>query len=214
MSFNKDELNTGDILLFHHENDCKTCYNCVFSCFTGLIEACTESKYSHVAIVIRDPQFTNPPMKGLYVLESSFEDFPDAEDHRYKFGVELEEFDKVIASAAPHETIYWRKLVCVRDALFYEKLAETHKMVYDKPYDIYPKDWIDALFHKKNASNGHVTSRFFCSALVAFVYYQWGFLPYSVEWTLVTPKMLGTESPDAYKLNFDGCVVNKEIQIA
>lgn len=213
MPFDKDQLQTGDILLFHHENDCKTCFNCVFSCFTGLIECCTDSKFSHVAIVVRDPTFTNPPMKGLYVLESSFETFPDAIDHKYKFGVELEDYDKVINSAKSHETIYWRKLKCRRDQNFYHLLKEAHDIVYDKPYDIFPEDWINALFHKQNATDGQVTSRFFCSALVAYIYFYWGFLPDSVEWTLVTPKMLSSESPDNYKLSFKNCKVDKEIQI-
>ena len=213
MPFDKDQLQTGDILLFHHENDCKTCFNCVFSCFTGLIECCTDSKFSHVAIVVRDPTFTNPPMKGLYVLESSFETFPDAIDHKYKFGVELEDYDKVINSAKEHETIYWRKLKCRRDTNFYHLLKEAHDVVYDKPYDIFPEDWINALFHKQHATDGQVTSRFFCSALVAYIYFYWGFLPDSVEWTLVTPKMLSSESPDNYKLSFKNCKVDKEIQI-
>ena len=212
-TWNRDDLQTGDLLLFHHENDCKNCFNAVFSCFTGLIECCTDSKFSHVAIVIRDPTFTDPPMKGLYVLESSFETFRDAVDHKYKFGVELEDYDKVINSAKQHETIYWRKLNCARDANFYNLLNDAYNIVKDKPYDVFPKDWINALIHKKDASDGQVTSRFFCSALVAYVYFYWGFLPDTVEWTLVTPKMLSSEPHDNYKLHFKNCKVSPEIQI-
>ena len=213
MSFSKDDLNTGDILLFHHTEDCKSCYNCVFSCFTGLIECCTKSHFSHAAMVIRDPQFTDPPMKGLYVFESSFEAFRDAEDHKYKFGVELEEYDKVIASAKPHEKIYWRKLRCVRDNKFYETLKEVHTEVHDKPYDFYPIDFINALIHREGGDDAQTTKRFFCSALVAYVYTQWDFLPYTTEWSRVTPKMLGSENNDPYRLVFKNCRVNKEIQI-
>ena len=53
----KNELNTGDILLFHNKLNCKSCYRCIFSCFTGLIMCCTKSKYSHIAIVIKDPTY-------------------------------------------------------------------------------------------------------------------------------------------------------------
>ena len=208
----KDELDTGDILLFHHTNDCKSCYNCVFSCFTGLIECCTKSQFSHAAIIIRDPQFTNPPLKGLYVLESSFESFQDAEDNKYKFGVELEEFDKVIASARPHQTIYWRKLKCNRDRNFYQLLKEAHAEIHNKPYDFYPKDFINALLHKQGGDDGQLTSRFFCSALVAFIYVQWGFLPYSTEWSRVTPKMLSTENQGNYQLFFKNCKVFPEVR--
>lgn len=213
-SFSKDDLNTGDILLFHHTTDCHSCYAGCFSCITGLIECCTHSEYSHAAIVIRDPQFTTPPRKGLFVLESSFESFPDAEDHKYKFGVELEEFDKVIESAKPHERIYWRKLKCKRDRNFYQLLKETHAEIHNKPYDFYPMDFINALFHKHGGDSGQLTSRFFCSALVAFIYVHWGFLPYSTEWSRVTPKMLSTENSGRYQLHFKNCRLDTEDRIA
>lgn len=213
MPISKEDFNTGDILLFHNEGKYNSCYNCFFSCFTGLIQCCTKSQFSHAAMVIRDPQFTDPPLKGLYVLESSFETFPDVEDHKYKLGVELEEFDKVIASAEEHETIYWRKLECNRDAQFYQQLAKAHAVVHNKPYDLFPKDWINALIHKQNASDGHVTSRFFCSALVAYMYCQWNFLPSTVEWSLVTPKMLSSECPNADRVPFQNCVVKKDQQL-
>ena len=213
MDFSKDDLNTGDILLFHDTRKCNSCYNSVFSCFTGLIECCTNSEFSHAAMVIRDPQFTDPPLKGLYILESSFESFPDVEDNKYKFGVELEDFDKVIESAKTHETIYWRKLRCVRDHKFYETLKEVHTEIHDKPYDFYPEDFINALIHKQGGATAQLTSRFFCSALVAYVYTQWGFLPYTTAWSRITPKMLSTENNGTYKLEFKNCQVNKEIQI-
>ncbi len=164
-------------------------------------------------MVIRDPQFTNPPLKGLYVLESSFEAFRDAENHKYKFGVELEEFDKVMASALPHETVYWRKLNCIRNGKFYRTLNEVHEEIHDKPYDIYPMDFINALLHRHGGDTGQLTSRFFCSALVAYIYVRWDFLPFTTEWTRVTPKMLGSESPDSAQLRFKNCKVNPEIPI-
>jgi hypothetical protein len=163
-------------------------------------------------MVVRDPQFTDPPMKGLYVMESSFESFPDAEDHKYKFGVELEDFDKVIESARPHENIYWRKLVCNRDAQFYQTLEDIHKEVHNKPYDIFPQDFIDAWLHRENIPGGQVTSRFFCSALIAYIYVAWGFLPFSTQWTRVTPKMFGSEEQNPYELIFKNCKVNPEIE--
>ena len=215
MSFNVDDLNTGDILLFHHTKNCSSCYNSIFSCVTGLIESCTQSEFSHVAMVVRDPQFTTPPLKGLYVLESSFESFPDAEDHKYKFGVELEDFNKVMASAKEHGIVMWRKLKCNRDKNFYQLLKEAHKEVHDKPYDFYPPDFFNALIHKQGGDSGQITSRFFCSALVAFIYVRLGFLPYSTEWTRVTPKMFSYDIPESepYKLVFKNCRVYPEIEI-
>jgi hypothetical protein len=146
-------------------------------------------------------------------MESSFESFPDAEDHKYKFGVELEEFDKVIASAQPHERIYWRKLRCIRDRNFYQLLKEAHQEVHDKPYDFYPEDFINALLHKEGGDDGQLTSRFFCSALVAFLFVKWGFLPYTTQWSRITPKMFSSKNSgsEPYKLVFKNCKVNPEI---
>ena len=174
---------------------------------------CTKSKYSHTAIVIRDPTFTNPPLKGLYVLESSSERFRDVEDNKYKFGVELEEFDKVINDARQHETVYWRKLNCIRDNQFYEKLAEIHKNIHDKKYDLFPSDWIDAGLHRYKGDNKNRMSNFICSALVAYVYVKLGFLPEGTPWTLVYPKMLGTEKGNRYGLKFINCTLDKEVKI-
>jgi|SaaInlV_165m_DNA_1040744.scaffolds.fasta_scaffold36346_1 cell wall-associated NlpC family hydrolase len=209
------QFQTGDILLFHNISNCKSCYRGVFSCFTDLIMCCSKSKYSHSAIVIRDPQFTNPPLKGLYVLESSYEAFRDAEDHKYKFGVELEEFNKVMNDARQHEEVYWRKLTCVRDKEFYDKLDNIHKNIHNKKYDCFPRDWLDAGLHKYKGNNKHRVSNFICSALVAYAYVEWGFLPNNTPWTLITPKMFGTEKREKneYNLEFKNCFLDKEIRI-
>lgn len=211
MNINKEELNTGDILLFHHVSKYNNCYNCVFSCFTDLIKYCTHSKYSHIGIIVRDPNFSNVQLKGLYVLESSFELFPDAEDHRYKLGVELEDFDKVIKNSGGD--IYIRKLNCERNEDFYKTLDEIHTDVYNKPYDALPRDWVDAVLHKYSGSNAQSTNHFWCSALVAYIYVRWGFLPSYTPWSLVSPKMFGTETDTKYKLEFLNCSLDNEIKI-
>ena len=211
MLFNVDDLNTGDILLFHHTKNCSSCYNSIFSCVTGLIEYYTQSEFSHVAMVVRDPEFTTPPLKGLYVLESSFELFPDVEDHRYKLGVELEDFDKVIKNSGGD--VYIRKLNCERNEDFYKTLDEIHTDVYNKPYDALPRDWVDAVLHKYSGSNAQSTKHFWCSALVAYIYVRWGFLPSYTPWSLVSPKMFGSETDTKYKLEFLNCSLDNEIKI-
>ena len=48
----KKKFKTGDLLLFSHNNSCTSCCNCLFTCFTDLIKYCTNSKYSHAAMII------------------------------------------------------------------------------------------------------------------------------------------------------------------
>ena len=211
MKINKDDLNTGDILLFHHVSNYKNCYNCVFTCFTDLIQSCTQSKFSHIGMIVVDPTFTNPPLKGVYVLESSFETYPDAEDHKYKLGVELEEFDKVIKNA--NQEIYVRKLNCKRDENFYNTLNEVHKVVHNKPYDALPRDWIDAIFHKYSGKNAQSINHFWCSALVCYIYVKWGFLPSYTPWSLVTPKMFSSETDSKNKLDLVNSSLEYEMRI-
>ncbi len=70
---------TGDLLLFK-----ETWW------FSRLIQYFTNSKYSHCGIIIKDPSFTDIPLQGLYLLESTgFLKTKDAEDNVSKFGVQL-----------------------------------------------------------------------------------------------------------------------------
>jgi len=207
----KDQFNTGDILLFHHNNDFTTIERGMFSIFTDLIMYFTGSRYSHTAIIIKDPSFTSPPLKGLYVLESSWEDFPDVEDKEYKLGVELEELDKVLDTYKNGE-VYWRQLKCERNDEFNEKMVETHSVVHNRPYDIIPSDWLKAALHI-NKGDIHKKKTFWCAALVAFAYVQWGFLDKETPWTLVSPKMLGTEVNNKYELEFCKCIIEKEVKL-
>ena len=210
---NKNELNTGDILLFKEQNDFSNCYKAVFSCVTSCIEFLTKSEYAHCAMIIKDPNFPNFKKKGLFIFQSSFETFTDAEDNKYKFGVELEEFDKVISSAKDNEIIYVRKLKCERNKEFYELLAKVHETTYNKPYDFYPKDLIETIIQKKTNTNFQNTNRFICSALLAFTYVKLGFLPSTTQWTIATPKMFGTEKNNTQEFEYTNCNVLPEEQL-
>ena len=209
----KNNLNTGDILLFNEKNNFNNCYNFVFSIITSCIEKLTNSRYAHCAMIIKDPDFKEFSKKGLYIFQSSFEAFPDAEDGKYKFGVEIEEFDKVVNSAKEHGKIYVRKLECIRDKDFKETLSKVHELTYNKPYDFYPKHLIETIIQRKT-NNYQDTNRFICSALLAFTYVKWGFLQSDTQWTVTTPEMFGTEENNEKKLIFtDKCVVEKEEEL-
>ena len=83
-------LKTGDILLFDFEA------GGIFGIFTSLIKYFTKSKFSHVAMVLKDPTFINPSLKGYYVWESSWEDGkPDPQDGKIKLGVQITPFSEI-----------------------------------------------------------------------------------------------------------------------
>ena len=72
------------LYLFHWKPICGDAYNCCITVFGCLIELFTKSKYTHSAMIIRDPPW-RPDLKGLYILESSLEKFTDAEDQSLNY---------------------------------------------------------------------------------------------------------------------------------
>ena len=201
-----DQLETGDLVLFHrYPPRC-----CSIMC---LVELCTASDYSHTAVVVKDPQFTSPPLKGLFILESSaFEKEVDIVDNTYKFGVELVPLAERLRNYEDEGIAYYRKVDTKRDKKFYEKLSNAYHESCNATYDINPLDWIEAKL-RCFCFNTQQKKTFWCSALVAYVYVCWGFLDINTPWTLVSPKMLGTETPDNYELKFNNCSLEPEFKI-
>jgi hypothetical protein len=75
-----------------------------------------------------------------------------------------------------------------------EILKEIHTVVYDKPYDIIIRDWVEAYF--KNDPHPQKISRFWCSALVAFIYTKVGLFDSSLDWSIIRPSFFSSENPD------------------
>lgn len=194
-------METGDLVLFQ-EN----------WWLGNLISYFTSSNYSHCGVIVKDPDFSPEPLKGLYILESTgWEGIPDAEDHEIKFGVQLRDFREVYNDFAGN--LYWRKLKCPRNKLFYDRLRSVHSIVHNKPYDDYPNDWVKAKFHLQRG-NLKRTDTFFCSALCTFIYVGLGLLPLTTNWTTVTPAELGTEvNSDGPKVEFVNCKMDNEVLI-
>ena len=64
-------------------------------------------------------------------------------------------------------------------------LSKIHDVVYDKPYDIVPTDWIQAFF--QHDSRPQKIDRFWCSALVGYIYTQLGILKDDTDWSILRP---------------------------
>ena len=174
---NIDQLQTGDILLITDSS------KGIFNYFLDMIKYATHSNYTHIAFVVRDPQFIEKPLKGVYLWESSFEGTPDPQDGKIKLGVQLTEIHEIKKN-------YGGAKFFVRKPKYYnvfttEKLKEIHETVYDAPYDINVMDWIYAFFRKDKQPQK--TSRFWCSALVGYILTKCGILKEDTDWSIMYP---------------------------
>ncbi len=174
-----DNLQTGDLIFCNCEK--KTG---IFALFTKIIKWGSHSNWTHIAMVLRDPTYIDPKLKGLYIWESSEEKNPDPQDGKKKIGVQITPLKELLDSYKDSGTLIVRKLHS--DLITPEKLKEIHSNVYDKPYDIDIVDWFEALI-KKDFTKPQKTNRFWCSALVAYIYTKCGILDEKTDWSIISP---------------------------
>ena len=194
-----ENCQTGDILL----------YNSKYT-IGRLIEYFTNSKFSHISVILRDPTFIDPSLKGLYVIESGSEKRKDAMSGKKVIGVQVIPLDYVLDQydGGYIGNLYYRKLTCERDSSFDEKIKTIVKSTDTKPYDLNPLDWIKAAFdieigdcQKDNTS--------WCSALVSYIYIKLGFLHEKLPWTIIAPKKFSYYEKDCLKFQ-KSCSVEPE----
>jgi len=177
------DIDSGDVLLYKG---------------TGIVSRAIEylgrCVYSHVGIVLKDPTFL--PEKGLYVLHSSNEPFPDAENGKEKFGVRIDRLETLIENDKKTGCFYVRKLSFNRDDEFNTKLAEIHSTIHDRPYDTKLQHWILAklmvdgfdIQALRKWCTSDTTDTFWCSALACYVYFKLGLLHNTyIDWTYISP---------------------------
>ena len=202
MNYDDIKFDTGDIILFQDKS-----HNSWLDYLSYLIQYFTDSKYSHVGMVVKDPLIKGKTIKGLYLLESTgLDHMIDIDDHKTKFGVQIVDLHKRLQN--DDDIFYYRKLNKYRDETFIDLYNKTYVIVKDKPYDINPLDWCKADFDLKKG-NVQKTNTFFCSALVSFMLVSLNILPRDTDWTIMRPKDLGTENGTRLNLS----MYNKEIQI-
>jgi hypothetical protein len=205
-----DSLETGDLLLFSNHS------SGFFGIFTSIIKWGTHSNYSHTGIILRDPFFINPALKGLYVWESSYNGKPDPQDNKVKIGVQITPLLEIIEEyKKTGGSIFARKMkstfeIPVKDIFNNNVLTDIHTVVYNKPYDLVPKDWIEAFF--KYDDKPQKTDRFWCSALVGYIYTRVGILSDKTDWSVLTPNDFSVSGEN---LNFTNIakLENREIKI-
>jgi len=178
-----DKLKTGDLLLFNYQS------HGPMGWFTKMIKWGSHSNYSHTAMVLKDPTFIHPSLKGTYVWESSWEGTPDPQDGKTKLGVQITPINEILnAYKRTNGHCYYRSIECSEDHFSEENMRAIHEVVYNKPYDICPIDWVEA-FLKKDL-NPQKTTRFWCSALVGYIYTKCGILDSNTDWSILAPNDL------------------------
>ena len=71
-----------------------------------------------------------------------------------------------------------------------------------------PLDWICALFRYDRKPKK--TDRFWCSALVGYIYTELGLLPYNTDWSILRPSDFSSENKNLPLIN---CKLEKEVKI-
>lgn len=170
-------MKTGDILLCdnHPSNPINP-----IGFFDSIIRMFTRSTYVHVAMVLVNPVYIDPKLQGVYVWESGWEGTPDAEDGQVKFGVQITPIENLLSSEGK---IWIRTLEGI--SLDESKLKQVHDIVKNKPYDIVPLDWLEAVIQKD--INKQKIDRFWCSALMGYIYSQTGVLTPNTDWSILRP---------------------------
>lgn len=206
-----DEYDTGDILLFSDKTFVPSL----------IIEYVCGSKFSHIGMILKDPVYIKPELTGLYILESTgVSHICDVEDNKIKTGAQIRKLEDVCKDYAG--AIFWRKLHVTRDATFYKTITEVHEIIHNTPYDFNPREWLEGLFNIK-LGDVQLTSRFFCSAMISYIYHQLELLDKDTPWSIIRPKDWGTEFDDATpsrffaadksRLNIINCTLDKEMMV-
>jgi hypothetical protein len=180
--YDLDDFKSGDILLFNGRG----------YWFSYVIEWATWSDYSHIGIVLRKPTYLHPKLKGVYMLESGTEKFPDAIEHRICYGVQVVNLKTVIEKYTGH--VYYRKLTSLApfkgpnypSYQVNQALQEIWPKIRDHGYD----DRLWDLFKTEinlDWGDNHRTDKFICSALVTYLYQKAQLLNTELEWDLIKP---------------------------
>ena len=183
---NINDLETGDLLLIADIQPG------IFNYFLSMIRYATHSNYVHIGMVVIEPPFIKNPEycnnKPIYVWESGFEGTPDPQDDKIKLGVQITPINTFInnyKTTSSNYKVIVRRLNNNKHIFTNSILNTIHKNVYGKPYDLNPIDWIKALFKKD--LEAQKTSRFWCSALVGYIYTMCGVLGENNDWSILSP---------------------------
>ena len=211
-SLNLDSFNfkTGDLILFSSNN------TGLFALFDRLIKLFTNSEYNHIGMVLKDPTYIDKNLKGLYLYESSWEGEPDPADGKIKLGVQITPLKEAFKNNPGNA--YLRRLVtpcksAYESVLSDANIIEVYKKTNAKPYDLNPVDWIEAFFRIDPTFTFGKDKRFFCSALVGYIYQQLGILQKNTDWSILRPSDFSLEDNNRHIFYASGFRLDSEQEL-
>jgi hypothetical protein len=197
-----DTLLTGDLIIFSGTN----------SIMSNIVQIATGSIWSHIGIVIKDPNFlikSDGEKKGLYLLNSDGNYEIDIESETTKIGVQLVDLKKKIENY--DGLIVTRHLLTNNERHNEEEnnkrnllFREAYQTVFDKSYDYIPLNLFVTFLHNAgyefadNWINNRHTDYLFCSALTAYIYTVSGIMPKDTKWSIYTPDFFTKNSDDSF----------------
>ena len=192
-------FSTGDIILF--DGDYAS---------SRIIDDVIHSKWSHVGMVVKDPNFLfNCDKKnGIYLYESDGKDMIDVDSNSKLFGIQLVDLNEKILKYSGN--IAYRKLNWNKSHEYIDNIMKiVYNTTYHKSYDWNPIDLLDPLIYQKYWILDEIfridprqDNRFFCSSFVSYIYTQLGLLPKSTNWSLIYPQYFST----VFELSDGGCL--------
>ena len=201
IKFDFSKLDTGDIILFNGRN----------SIISTIVEKFTDSKWSHIGIVLKAPIYIDEKLTGVYLWESGTEKYGDSEDGKHKYGVQITDLEVMIDNYDGE--VVWRKLYWIPFHLE-EKLEIIHNVIHDKPYDLDVFDFIFTKLRINKTPDAHKSiilnwlgynprkvDKLYCSSLVAYVYTELGLLPSKTNWTNIFPNYFSSSNSNLKLIN-------------
>lgn len=179
------KFNTGDLLLF----DTNIWYS-------KILEYFLDKQYSHIAIILKNPhEWLDANLtEEYYILECGIEKYND----KIIDGVQIIPlsfiYDKYINKGFGN--LYVRHIShSLNERELQQKIRIAYNKVKSKPYDLDPFDWLlgykDLNKHIEDDENliekYQKTNRFWCSALVTFIFVECLLIDKNIPWTLISP---------------------------
>ena len=173
------EMKNCDILLFQSN------YRGWFGWWGWIVSKITRSKWTHVALVLKDPTYVDSSYKGLYVLESGSEPWNNT------WGVLVSPLDRVLDDSS-HKCVALRRLLDVD--IPNHQLEIVYRTVKGKKYDTNVLDLLGNELKSKWLANPRELDKFVCSSFVGYVYTALGLLKEDTPWFFMQPWHFSTEN--------------------